>query len=877
MFLYILCGILLQMNGFVWQIFFKTNIILALIFSTAPVHAQFFDDFEDGDFTNNPVWSGNNELWTISGDRLQSNSEGAADYYLSTQNTLATNVEFEFFVNLKFGTSGSNYVDVYLLADDEDLSLVQNGYFIRIGDTEDHIAFYRVLAGSESLLFSSENGIVGSTSENPFGIRMLRDEAGLWTLLADEGVTGNYVEIGSILDDDVLSSSHFGIFIKQSTAMSPRKNHYFDDFSVRPIGADVRPPAVASIDFLSNTQWQVQFSEEVATESAEETSNYIINNSINPQAVVLGENNLSVILTFSETFQTAENYELSINYIEDLAGNVMEGYNSVFTFYLTEEVTFKDVLINEIMADFAPSIGLPEAEYVEIFNRSDKTFYLDSWVLHDATTSGSIEAVYLIPEDYLILTAAENRELLQSYGRVAVVDPWPSLNNGSDQLLISDGTFPIDSVNYDDAWYNSSSKASGGWSLELIDPENTCGGEGNWTASIDDMGGTPGAVNSVLSELPDNLGPEIHKVFAVAEDSILVQFNETLNKESVQVDDFTLNPTVEVDTVFVNSDLQSVWIVLSSRLNNGVSYKMQVSGITDCSGNRVTENDPFSFSLIENAEPGDVIINEILFNPRSEGVDFVEIYNNSSKHINLKNWTLWNDQDSKLISEDHWVLAPKEYLAFTEDAVVLKEQYPLGVETSFFEMPSLPSYPNGEGTVQIVSAQDLRQDSITYSEDQHFELINNVDGVSLERISFSAQASDNNNWKSAASSVGYATPGYINSQVIRSNSGVVGEIVIDPMIIIPDGSGQADFATISYHFEQPGFIANVEVFDVNGQPIRTLAENDYLSDQGFYTWDGTTSEGNKARMGYYIIYFQVFNANGQAKVYKNKVVVGSQF
>ncbi|UII28187.1 lamin tail domain-containing protein [Fulvivirga maritima] len=865
------------MNGFVWQIIFKTNIILAFILSSTPIFAQFFDGFEDGNFTNDPTWSGTDALWVISGDTLQSNSDGAAEYYLSTPNTLSANVVFEFYVNLNFATSGSNYADIYLLADQEDITSVQNGYFIRLGDTEDHIAFYKVLAGNESLLFSSENSLVGSSSDNSFGIRMSRGETGLWTLLADEGVTGNYIEIGSILDDDVLSSSHFGVFIKQSAAMSPRRNHYFDDFSVRPIGVDIRPPEVTGIDFLSNTQWQVRFSEEVNREAAEETSNYIINNSLNPQTAELAENNLSVIITFSEAFQTAESYELSINQIEDLAGNVMTGYHSVFTFYLTEEANFKDVLINEVMADFAPSNGLPEAEFVEVFNRSDKTLYLDSWILHDATTSGAIEAVYLIQGDYLILTAAENRELFQPYGRVAVVDPWPSLNNGGDQLLITDGSFPIDSVNYDDAWYNSSSKSSGGWSLELIDPDNTCGGEGNWTASIDDMGGTPGGANSVLSELPDNLGPEIHKVFAVAEDSILVQFNETLNKESVQYTDFTLNPAVEIDTVLVNSDLQSIWIVLSSRLNSGISYNMQVSGITDCSGNRITENDPFSFSLIENAEPGDVIINEVLFNPRTGGGDFIEIYNNSSKYINLKDWFLWNDQDSQLISEDHWVLAPEEYLAFTEDVVVLKEQYPLGVETSFFEMPSLPSYPNDEGTVQVVSAQGIRQDSITYSEDQHFELINNVDGVSLERISFSAQASDNDNWKSAASAVGYATPGYINSQFIRSGSGVVGEIVIDPMIIIPDGNGQADFATISYHFEQPGFIANVEVFDVNGQPIRTLAENDYLSDQGFYTWDGTTTEGTKARMGYYVVYFQVFSSSGETQVYKNKVVVGTKF
>ena len=93
--------------------------------------AQFTDDFTDGDFTNSPTWSGDGGLFTITSGELNSQSPGAATYYLSTASTLASDAQWEFFIDLQFNTSGANFVDIYLMADNSDLNLVNNGYFIR--------------------------------------------------------------------------------------------------------------------------------------------------------------------------------------------------------------------------------------------------------------------------------------------------------------------------------------------------------------------------------------------------------------------------------------------------------------------------------------------------------------------------------------------------------------------------------------------------------------------------------------------------------------------------------------------------------------------------------------------------------------------------
>jgi len=39
-------------------------------------------------------------------------------------------------------------------------------------------------------------------------------------------------------------------------------------------------------------------------------------------------------------------------------------------------------------------------------------------------------------------------------------------------------------------------------------------------------------------------------------------------------------------------------------------------------------------------EPGDIIVNEILSNPKSDGVDFVELYNHSGKTIDLQHLSI---------------------------------------------------------------------------------------------------------------------------------------------------------------------------------------------------------------------------------------------
>ena len=228
-----------------------------------------------------------------------------------------------------------------------------------------------------------------------------------------------------------------------------------------------------------------------------------------------------------------------------------------------------------------------------------------------------------------------------------------------------------------------------------------------------------------------------------------------------------------------------------------------------------------------------------------------------------------------VITEDNLILPPGDYLVFTEDATILKADYPGGDESKSVVV-DLPTYPNEEGSVILIDPMANVIDAFDYKEDFHFSLLDDVEGVSLERISIDAPTQDPDNWKSAASTVGFATPGLKNSHSFNIPDQSKA-LTVSPRIITPDNSGDADFATINFAFENGNNIATVSIFDAAGRPVKKLLENASLPAKGFITWDGTNDRLQKVRIGYYIIHFEVFDSTGKIRIMKERIVVGSRF
>mgnify|MGYP005849458711 CR=1 FL=1 len=1132
------------------RIFFLLNLLFLHLISTA----QLSDNFDDNDFTNNPTWSGNDTVFTIAtvsgNNMLRSNSQTPSNtFYLSTPSTLVNDCQWEFFVNLQFNTSSTNFVDIYLVSNSADLKAASfNGYFVRIGNTADEISLYRRTGSTNTIIINGTDGIT-NFSNNNLKIKVVRTAANVWTLERDNTGTGNdYFLEGSVTDATHLTSTHFGVSITQSTS-SFFNRHFFDDFYVGPIIYDTTPPQVSSVSVVSATELDILFNENVDLTSSQNVNNYFVNNSIgNPISAVRNATNFKLVrLTFANAFASGLTNIITIQNVQDIALNPMTtAQNIFFTYYLTVPATFRDIIFNELFPDPSPAVGLPEQEFVELYNRSSNNINLSGLTFSDASTTSSLGNEILLPGEYIILCRNQDTAFYSPFGRVLGLSNWPSLNNASDSLWIKDALGNvIDFVYYTDAWYKNSAKKNGGWTLELINPQLPCSGVNNWIASVNPLGGTPGTQNSVFSNTLDNTPPIITNIQVISQSQLAVTFSESMDSTTLVNGAYTISNGISINTISpIGPDFTTINVTLLNQIDTGLVYTLTASGITDCSGNIISNTgnsrifgigrpaqkfqviinelfpdptgtpflpekeyvelynttnqvlslrfyrwsdqststllpdvtifpneyiilcasadvslfEPFgrtiglsswpslnnsgdvmtlrdnagnlihqvsytdrwynddekrrqggwslemidpknpcgeetnwkasvnsnrgtpgqansvassnldnkkpeliaafaisadtallrfneildslsvytalysisngiSASVIgqrsskeillkltpslqtrityivavkqlndcvgnsiefgatflilpEQADPGDIIINEALFNPRTGGSDFVEIYNRSNKDIDLRNWKLANfEKDTisnlKTISDDYRILRPGNYAVLSKDTANIKKEYPLAESSTFIQMESMPAFNNTSGNIILITNKDELSDRFDYDEKMHFPLLNSKKGVSLERLDFFRPSDDASNWQSAAESVGFATPGYKNSQYLPSDfSG--GEITIDPAIFSPDNDGYQDILNISYKFDQTGYVGNITIYDSNGRLVKKIMQNELLGSSGTISWNGINDNNERATIGIYIIYFEIFDLNGKVLKYKKTCVLASQ-
>lgn len=645
---------------------------------------------------------------------------------------------------------------------------------------------------------------------------------------------------------------------------------------------DTQIPILSSVTVVSQSQLQIMFNESIDSLSVITAvislSNGLTITSLQP----VGPDFTTVNIFVTPLIDSITAYTITVSGIMDCSGNTMN--SSSKTFGIGVSPSKFEIVINEIFADPDGSPGLPGAEFIEVYNVTAKVINLNGLLFSDAASSTTIPDAVVFPNGYLILCADADANMYNNnFGRAVGLTSWPSLNNSGDSLSLRlpDGTL-IHTVNYSDDWYADASKQAGGWTLEQIDPLNPCGEENNWRASVDVDGGTPSSQNSVFGSNPDISLPQLISAEALDSVSVLLTFNEIMDSLSLISAVYSIdNGIVILSSQWISEKKIKLLLSPATELQYNIIYTATVGNCEDCVGNIIGTINNATFALPEQAMAGELIINEVLFNPRGDGDDFVEIYNNSTKIISLKNWALANYSNdtiagNKTITSNVDLIFPGEYVAVTTSESNVETEYPLSNGKKFIEMASLPSYSNTEGRVVLITNLNEVSDDFTYAENMHFALLTDVEGVSLERLDFNRASADLTNWHSAAEAVNFSTPGYKNSQ--QQNSGEGGnEVVVDPQTFSPDNDGYNDVLNIQYDFSQPGFVANVTIYDASGRIVKLLVRNEYLGNKGTFTWDGINEKREKANVGMYVIYFEVFDLSGTVKHYKKSCVLATKF
>ena len=647
--------------------------------------------------------------------------------------------------------------------------------------------------------------------------------------------------------------------------------------SVYTISPDVVGPKITNVSVLDSLHIIVCFDDVISTTQLQTASNYSVSNAIgSPSLATVSSGNMCAILFLTNKLINATNYTLTIFGVTDCNSNVLSPNAFVFSYY---KARYQDVVMNELMPDPDPAINLPTEEYVELKNRTPFSINLKNWKFATTTSSKKLPDITIKPDSFIVLTGAGNANAFSSDGIKAYeVMSFPSLSNYGTTLTLRDSNnVLINAITYATSWYNDDNKKDGGWSLEQIDPNNPCGGQNNWHASKNVNGGTPGKRNSVNALNPDNTAPQIDRVYVINKDTIILIFTEALdslsliNPASYSFDNGLTPPTYIYP---ITSDFKKVKLKMATSLSLGTLYHVSLlNNIKDCAGNLINTLISAPFALPQAPVPNDVVINEILFEPNTSGVDFVELYNKSSKTIDLKQLRIGSMDtitgtliNTERITDDGFLVFPETYMVISENGTIIKQHYQTPNPRGFLDVTNLPTMSSDAGVVTLTDTNALVIDNFKYTSKMHFPLLVSTKGVSLERIDFNRATNDKTNWNSAAENVGFATPAYRNSQYMQADGG--SGVTIPNPLFSPDNDGYNDVLNISYKLDEPGKAANVYIYDSKGRQVRYLIKNEQLSQDGMLSWNGINDENEKAPIGIYVVYIELFNLSGKVNTYK---------
>ncbi len=651
-----------------------------------------------------------------------------------------------------------------------------------------------------------------------------------------------------------------------------------DDFAFGEFVVDKTSPKVASVRGYDERELEIRFDEALDPVFSEFLINYRLDGQ-EPSEVRLKADS-SVYLSFGEKLETGKSFELEVSQIPDLEGNFLKDTLISFQFFDPTFIPHKTLVINEIMPSPKADLDLPNVEYVEIFHAGEYAVRLEDVTYSNSRLTVVLQDEWIRPGEFLILTPENQATLLRGYGEVIPIKTWPTLLNSGDQLNLKDdqGNL-IDMISYSTSSWGGSEFANGGYSLEVANPFYACEQTDLLRPSIDPLRGTPGRQNSVFDLSADENSPVLNSFEVTSAKSLLLTFSKPILTGFDQ-SNFVFEPSLEIDSVFHVGSNQ-IQILFSEELTANTIYKLSVNGLMDCSGNEYLETKPLQLVLPAQAKIGDVLINELLFNPKTGSPKFVEVVNVTENYLEVKNWKLANLDDDgeidqvKKLSEIPIIIPPKGFLAITTNPDMLKLDFPKSAFGNFVKITNLPSYPIAGGAVVLLDSVGAVADSFDYSEDLHHPLLRDSKGVSLERLSIESPASLSANWHSASAIEEYATPGRKNSQVISGE--FEGDLIqIDPGVFDPEGSNGNTFTTIRYELGQPGWVGSFRIFSTTGQLVQVLTQNQLLGVSGFFTWTGTDGQGKISRPGYYILLVELYDLSGQVRTIRKTIVIATK-
>ncbi|MFZ4583489.1 MAG: hypothetical protein ACOYM7_12635, partial [Paludibacter sp.] len=212
-----------------------------MLFVSLLINAQITESFIDGEFNSNPEWMGMTQNFKVNAAfNLQSNALTTSQSYLVTSSESFDNAVWECWAKINYNPSSSNYAVVYIVADKQDILNSCNGYFVKIGDTQDDISLW-VQEGTKKTKIIDGTDKRTDRSLVELKVKVTRDASGNFKLYSKLATETDYYLEGATQNNAIKKSTYFGLGFSNSSLTGSA--YYFDDIQVTGQKAvDSEPP-----------------------------------------------------------------------------------------------------------------------------------------------------------------------------------------------------------------------------------------------------------------------------------------------------------------------------------------------------------------------------------------------------------------------------------------------------------------------------------------------------------------------------------------------------------------------------------------------------------------------------------------------------------
>lgn len=567
----------------------------------------------------------------------------------------------------------------------------------------------------------------------------------------------------------------------------------------------------------------------------------------------------------------------SILHLISLCATLLPGSDR--TAAATAPASFGDVVITEVMANPSHAAALPEAEYIEILNRTQHPLSTAGWVMGYGTSLYQLPQSTIAPGQYVILTHERHSAEWDACGVNSRIDMprFPAIANESERYF-----FIADSCNTLLAWHlfspdciTDSFKRKGGFSVELTDTSLAESPRQAHKASCDRRGGTPGEPNSVQEKCNVAFAPSLASASLTPEGKVRLTFNAPASAVTLaDRHSYTIGGAAPAQVTAETANLLCTEAEIDMQLPDGEN-EITLQGLATPGGTPFAV--PGSIVLAPGTAPaaGNIAVTEIMFKADDTVPEYIELHNTTGTHISLDG--LWVEaagtdrtyRNPVQVSEGPLQIAPHAYVCLTAGQQQVTDRY--GTPAWNIIAMKLPALANDGGYIRLSLASAETVDEAVFSNDSYPAAMKDMKGISLERISTDLDPMSPQSWLPATQAADYGTPAAPNSQHYEGGAPAHSAFTPSTDVFTPDDSGSHTFLAIDYDLPGTGYTADVTVFDSRGTTVRHVARRELLPQQGTLVWDGQDDSGSTVRRGIYVV---VIKADGpQGNVEGDRIAV----